>query len=109
MDRRTMLKGAGALMLLPLLPALPAYSRPTLNDGEWHHYAVTLCDGEWSAMIDGETVTHPEGKDYETLEMLTEAIERGRSGPVVTAEVHAKAGPNPGDTAFSDYLGRIVV
>lgn len=94
MDRRTLLKGAGALMLLPLMPSLPAYSKPTLtelpDDGQWHHYAVTLCDGEFTAMIDGQTVKRPDGGDYTTLEELTEAVEKARSGPVVTAEVWKK-------------------
>ena len=117
MDRRTLLKGAGALALLPILPALadggpvkPLIGKTVMEaaiQNEWHHYAVTLCDGVFEAMIDGETVTHPTGNDYDVLEMLTKAIERGQSGPVVTAEVHVKAGPNMHDSHFSDYLGRV--
>jgi hypothetical protein len=123
MDRRTLLKGAGALALLPLLPALasggavkPIVGKTVIEaaiQNDWHHYAVTLCDGVFEAMIDGETVQRPTGNDYDILEMLTKNIERSPSGPIVTAEVHVKAGPQSGEGVdglfYSDYLGRVIV
>ena len=77
MDRRIFLKGAAAVTLLPMLPAIAPADRETVVtiDNNWHHYAVTKkavgdC-AEYKAFIDGVEVTRPSGFDYDVLEDLT--------------------------------------
>lgn len=90
MDRRTMLKGAGAAALVLLVPALPARkfgATSLMLDGDndrnpafWRHFAVTRDDdGNAKAFIDGVQQIRPWGQDYKTFETLTDRLFRDQS------------------------------